>query len=77
MRVYHSPFTKSHCPVYSRSLIRTKSVADPQIALRMRQRELTAARLGYGYITAFTYCFGVMAGGLITSEFTGCIEKRV
>jgi putative transposase len=35
--------------VYARSVIRYKSVADPQIALRMRLRELAAARVGYGY----------------------------
>jgi putative transposase len=34
---------------YPRSVIRYRSVADPQIALRMRLRELTAARVGYGY----------------------------
>jgi putative transposase len=34
---------------YARSVIRYRSVADPQIALRMRLRELAAARVGYGY----------------------------
>jgi len=32
-----------------RSVIRYESVADPQVALRMRLRELAAARVGYGY----------------------------
>ncbi len=35
--------------VYARSVIRYKSKADPQIALRMRLRELAAVRVGYGY----------------------------
>lgn len=35
--------------IYPRSVIRYRSVADPQIALRMRLRELAAARVGYGY----------------------------
>jgi len=35
--------------IYARSVIRYRSVADPQIALRMRLRELAAARVGYGY----------------------------
>ena len=34
---------------YARSVIRYKSLADPQIALRMRLRELAAARVSYGY----------------------------
>ena len=34
---------------FPRSVIRYRSVADPQIALRMRLRELAAARVGYGY----------------------------
>jgi putative transposase len=34
---------------YPRSVIRYRSVADPQVALRMRLRELAAARVGYGY----------------------------
>ena len=35
--------------VFPLSTIRYESVADPQIALRMRLRELAAARVGYGY----------------------------
>ena len=35
--------------VFNLSTIRYKSLADPQIALRMRLRELAAARVGYGY----------------------------
>ncbi len=35
--------------VFHLSTIRYKSLADPQIALRMRLRELAAARVGYGY----------------------------
>jgi putative transposase len=35
--------------VFPLSTIRYKSVVDPQIALRMRLRELAAARVGYGY----------------------------
>ena len=34
---------------FARSTIRYESVVDPQIALRMRLRELAAARVGYGY----------------------------
>ncbi len=34
---------------YARSVIRYKSKADPQVALRMRLRELATARVGYGY----------------------------
>lgn len=34
---------------FARSTIRYESVTDPQIALRMRLRELAAARVGYGY----------------------------
>ena len=33
----------------ARSVIRYRSVADPQPALRMRLKELAAARVGYGY----------------------------
>ena len=35
--------------VFPLSTIRYESVVDPQIALRMRLRELAAARVGYGY----------------------------
>jgi len=35
--------------VFPRSVIRYRSLADPQLALRMRLRELAAARVGYGY----------------------------
>jgi putative transposase len=31
------------------AFIRYKSIANPQIALRMRLRELVVARVGYGY----------------------------
>ena len=34
---------------FARSTIRYESLTDPQIALRMRLRELAAARVGYGY----------------------------
>jgi putative transposase len=34
---------------FARSVVRYQSRADPQIALRMRLRELAAARVGYGY----------------------------
>ena len=34
---------------YPRSVIRYRSVADPQKALRMRLRELAAIRVGYSY----------------------------
>lgn len=34
---------------FARSVFRYESVADPQIALRMRLRELAMSRVGYGY----------------------------
>lgn len=34
---------------FGRSTIRYRSVADPQVGLRMRLKELAAARVGYGY----------------------------
>ena len=44
--------------VFPLSTIRYESVADSQIALRMRLRELAAARVGYGYrlLHIFLWC---------------------
>jgi putative transposase len=35
--------------IFPRSTIRYESVADPQIALRIRLRDLSMSRVGYGY----------------------------
>ena len=34
---------------FERSTIRYRSVAEPQVPLRLRLKELAAARVGYGY----------------------------
>ena len=60
----------------SRSSFRYRSVAADDSALRLRIREITEARVHYGYRRVHVM-LRREAGGIITNAFTGSIANRV